>query len=120
MKVSGKEWNEFYSDPEFWSKGYYHDDDLIYIDGQNVEEMEDYSLENVNNNSIVDIQYGFVLKDPENPGTDLRPTEICTLQNYFKRWKRKQTKTKVVIEIDKDKLDELKKVVKSVGAKILS
>jgi hypothetical protein len=91
MKVQGALWKQFYNDEEYW-KGYYHDDTVVTFDGV---EQEDY--DNPSDDAVVNIESGYVYKE----GDEYHSRDV-TLVTFFRRWKKIQTTTVIVVTVDKD------------------
>lgn len=93
MKVEGALWKQFYNDEEYWA-GHYHDDVLITFDGV---EQEDY--DNPADDSVVKIESGYVYKEGDDFHTSTRDV---SLSSFFRKWKKIQTTTVIVVTVDKD------------------
>ena len=79
MKTTGAEWNKFYTDEKYWHVDVYHDDVLILVNG---EEVEDY--DKISDSALVDIQGGYVVLGGD---TEKDPS----LETYFRRWKNSKS-----------------------------
>lgn len=89
MKVQGALWKKFYNDEEYW-KDYFHDDTLVMFDGV---EQEDY--ESPANDAVVKVESGYVYTtDSYN-----NPIDLVT---FFRRWKKIQSTTVIVVTVEKD------------------
>ena len=94
MKVEGALWKLFYNDEEYW-KNYYHDDTLILFDGVEVEEYD-----NPNPDTVVTVGSGYVYTE----GYDNQ----LQLVTFFRRWKKIQTTTVIVVTVEKDYADSVR------------
>ena len=101
VKTRGAEFNRYYSDETLWS-GHWHDDVLITVNGEEVEEYEDLP-----DDAKVTIEAGVVFHEEDNGLAD--GIEMIT---HFKRWKKSQTTTTLVLEVDKTQVDELVDMIK--------
>lgn len=99
MKVQGALWKQFYNDEEYW-KGHYHDDTLITFDGV---EQEDY--ENPADDAVVKIESGYVYKDGDDFHTSARDVSLAS---FFRKWKKIQTTTVIVVTVEKDYSDSVR------------
>lgn len=113
IKTTGLEWNKFYSDPEFWPDDYWHEGEFVKVNGE--EKDENYSISQVEDNDSLLISIsGGVVYVGDNVNVDQIP-----LESHFKRWRKKQLKSIVLIDIDNSKLEELKFLISGLGGKVL-
>ena len=114
VKTTGAEFKRFYNDKTFWpddaatGSETYHDDELIYVNG------EEYSLDidKIPDAATVKIDGGIVFNAKfggEEPSFD----------GYFRRWKRKQNTVSFVVECDVCHAELVKKMVRLNGGKVL-
>lgn len=109
IKTNGAEWKRFYNDKVFWPEGHWHDDELMTLNGE--ESPEDWDLSEVPDSAALTIEAGCVF--------DAAGDSVASLESHFKKWRKAQTTASVVVEIHKDKLDELKALVKTIGGKVV-
>lgn len=102
MKVEGALWKLFYNDEGFW-EGHFHDDTLITFDGI---EQQDY--ENPAPGSVVKIEAGYVYKH-----SDGYP--CVSLTSFFRKWKKIQTTTVIVVTVNKDAADSVRHEIGKLG-----
>ncbi len=108
VKTNGKEFKAFYNDKRFWPEGTYHEGESISIDGVECDSDNYYIMPD--DVSVV-IRGGVVFRyDGRNDAEEL--------ESYFKRWRKKSKKRYIVIAIDHEKVDKVKKVVAKLGGKI--
>ncbi len=114
VKLSGAEWNSFYSNREFWPNDdtTWHDDEIITINGHEID--LDFDLTSVPNTAKMTISGGVVhLNDAEH--------EKCpSLELYFKQWRKKQTVAMLVVEVSHKNVDILRSAIVKAGGKIIS
>ena len=119
VKMSGKEWNEFYNDPAWWPDGLYHEEEVLEVDGRIVswEEAHDdeVSLEALPDNATVKLTGGYVMQD--NTRTMIAE-RVSTLESYFKKWRKQQNTAWLVVKCDKDKVEQVKKAVREAGGSL--
>lgn len=109
VRTNGKEFKAFYNDRRFWPEGTYYEDESIFIDG--VECDGDYNYYLIPDDVSVVIRGGVVFRyDDRNDAEEL--------ESYFKRWRKKVKERYIVIAIDHEKVDRVKKVVTKLGGKI--
>lgn len=110
VKTNGKEWKAFYSDQQLWARDVYHEDEEIWIDGVLVG--PDYDLDKVHDNAVVKVIGGTVYSDYESP--------IDTLEGYFKRWRRAQKFSTLIISVPKEHENHFRELTKKFGGKVLA
>lgn len=104
--ISGKELKAFYADPNFWLDDCYHDDTEFLVNGTLCKELPDLA-----DSDVVQIRDGvFVSDNDEN---------VISLLSAFNKWKKKQTLTQLVIELDVSKEAEVRKTLQAMGVKII-
>ena len=108
-KTTGAEWKRFYADTTFWPDGRWHDDELMTVNGE--EPPEGFDLGEVADTAAMTILAGCVF--------DTAGDSLASLEGHFKKWRKLQTTASVVVDFPKDKLDELKALVKTIGGKVL-
>ena len=109
-KTTGTELKRFYADPEFWPDGIWHEDEEISIDGE--DPPEDFEIEKIPDDAVCLVANGVVMGPP------LEGKEP-SFETYFKRWRKKQTTTTLVVECEILKLDVIKAAIKSAGGHVL-
>ncbi len=113
IKTTGAEFKRFYDDPKFWPEDggdTYHDDVLFYIDGSVIE--DGYDISDVPDGAQVKIEGGTVFS-PNLANC------MMNFETYFRRWKKLQTTSVVLVECDVSRVGEMKAAIKKCGAKIL-
>lgn len=82
------------------------DDYMMLIDGV---EVEDYDTDALADTAVIEIYGGVVFIGSK----EMSP------KAHFNRWDKAQTTASVVVEIDKERLEELKAAVKAIGGKVV-
>lgn len=108
-KTTGAEWKKFYADPEFWPEDAYHEDEEFTLDGASCDEGIDVDM--IDDVSVVTVSGGIVFIKQSD-------TDRPTLENHFKRWRKKQSTVFLNIEVPKEKLEALLNAVKAAGGKV--
>jgi hypothetical protein len=108
VKVLGRDFKRFWADPVVWGRAdvrdsTYVDELLLKVDG----EAFDGEVEDVADRSQVEIEAGYLV----NP----QPKCPEELDKALRWWFKQQANVSVLVEIGKDKLDELDAWLKSVG-----
>lgn len=113
-KTTGAEYKAYIesTDHAWWPPNAYMDDELLTIDGVSFGDESDFDPMKLADNAIVVIESGSYYRnyDDDNP---------IALETHFKRWKKAQTTTRMVIEIDKTKIDSFKNIIKANGGKVI-
>lgn len=108
-KTTGAEWKRFYNDKTAWPEGFWHDDEIMTLNGE--EPPEDWDLGEVADTAALSILAGVVF--------NAEGDSVASLESHFKKWRKQQNTASVAVEIPKDKLDELKALVKTIGGKVV-
>lgn len=110
LKTNGHEFKQYYSDPFSWPDGAWHDDILILVDGVEVSNGTD--LTTINDAAKVEIQYGVVYSHEND-------NDPINMELHFKRWRKAQQTRTLLVQVDASKLEELQKLIKAAGGKLL-
>ena len=108
VKTTGAEFKRFYADTNFWSDQTYHEDALIYVNG---EEQTDVDEDSLTDGDVVTIEGGYVIESPF--GRDV------SLESYFKKWLKTQSIRSFLVECDAAFLDAVKAAIKAAGGKVV-
>lgn len=111
MKTTGAEFNRFYSDPEYWPEGRWHDDTDVTVNGVHEEDLG--SLQDLPADALVQFTCGDVYEDG---GYD---KHVASFPAHFKRWKKAQTTESAVVEFPKGKADEVAAAIAALGGKVV-
>ena len=109
VKMSGKEFNEFYNSD--WGDDVWVDDDDVTVDGRDLQELSNEEQE-VPDTAVVVIKAGVLYMGGSNE-------VVGGLVQFARKWKKDQLVTKAVCEIPKDRYDEFVKAVLAAGGKVL-
>ncbi len=113
-KTTAGEMAEFFADEIFWQPDTrvddytWFDDALIYVDGK----LEDDSLFDE-----MEPQHQVVIEGGNVYGRVVGQKEP-TLEAYLKRWRKQKVTETVLVQVPKNKTQELKDFLKSIGAKV--
>jgi hypothetical protein len=110
VKTTGAEFKRFYADDTIWPDDVWHEDEVVIAAG------EEWSLtgepyENIPDAAIVRIDGGGIFGLPDD--------KEVSFEGYFKAWRKRQATVSFLVECDKAKLDELKAMIKTAGARAL-
>lgn len=106
-KTTGAEIKQFYNDSSWWTTGVWHEEEYILVNG--TQEDSD-NIFNFKDTDVVSISGGVVRDNDYN--------EIASFEGFFRKWKKQQNTSIVVLEVPKDKMDELTDYTKTLGIKI--
>lgn len=111
-KTTGAEFKRFYSDKEFWphSNDICHDYEYITVNGEDID--GDFDLMSVQDDALMTIEGGGVYDGKH-------PNKEQSFEGYFKKWRKKQSNVVLVIEVSKDRLDQMAEAIKAAGGKIV-
>jgi hypothetical protein len=117
-KTTVAEFTAFYNDPEVWANEAWYEDATLSIDGKEVPDETDWSTvpESLGAASTLVINGGVLLR-PKKKGS-MSNTDAFDFEAVFKRWRKAQTTATVVASVPKEKLDELKAFLKTIGGKV--
>lgn len=114
VKTTGAEFKRFYTDPAFWppeaashKDNVWHEDELISVDGEQREEGFDFDT--IPDSAQVTVEGGVVFGLKDEP----------SFETYFKRWRKLQSTSVLVVECDVTKLDAVKSAVRAAGGRVL-
>lgn len=109
VKMTGAEWNRFYADPEAWPDGRWHDDEEILVDG--AYPGDDFDLSDVRADAAMTVRGGIVFMQQ---GDDDGPS----LEAHFRRWRKKQTTTVLVVEVPHEKAEAIRAAIAASGGAV--
>ncbi|MDD2223678.1 MAG: hypothetical protein PHF42_09590 [Pseudomonas sp.] len=113
VKVTGAEFKKFYIDKNFWPEGRFHEEVEITIDvnGEVITNHLEYDLYAVPDDAKITLQGGCV--------QDEDGKEFGAIDTYFRKWRKKQTTTFLVVEVPLDKIETIKATINAAGGKVV-
>lgn len=113
MKMSGADFRAFLDckDPSIWPPGLYIEEELLRIDGDEIEELP----ESFDPASIIEIMGGSTAWESSADRERATPT----LRTLARRWIKMQTTVNVVVSIPKKSMDQIASAVAKIGGKVL-
>lgn len=108
--TNGAEFKAYYNDKKAWPEGWWHEDNIITVDGIYDDGSSDLTA--ISDASIVTITGGFVYRDN---GSHLN----IAMETHFTRWRKSQKTERVVVEVEKARKTEFLEAIKRVGAKVV-
>jgi monoamine oxidase len=111
VKMSGKDFKDFYNDPTLWAGEAYHDDVLILVNGAEfVSDALDGDASTIADTDQVVVEYG-VYYAPDGADKDLAAVA--------RRWLKARSTTTLLVEVAKDKQVALVAAVKAAGGRVV-
>lgn len=115
IKTDGATWKRFYDDPEIWAGDAYSDDTRISFNGFEDDGEMDYSQ--VADDAVVVLESGTIVY-PANGGRVIQ--DMVDMVKAFRAWLKKQQNQLVLIDVPKDRIDEIKALLKANKIAIIS
>ena len=109
VKVTGSEWNRFYADKAAWPEGAWHEDEEVTVDGE--PPGDDFDFSEVPDSAMLTVAGGIVYL------TSLAH-EGPSLEAHFKRWRKKQTTTVIVVEAPHEAAEAVRAAIAAAGGKV--
>ena len=106
IKTLGAEYKRFYNDPAAWPDDSWHEDETLLVNGDEWP----LCVIDIPEDAVINLSGGVVLGLPNGAET--------SMESHFKRWRKRQTTTTILVECDLTKVDEIKAAVKSAGGKV--
>lgn len=114
VKTHGAEYKKFLDDPIFWPEAAWMEDETLTVDGVEVDPC-DFDPLLVGDTVAITIQGGCVYLD----NNGLLLDKSVSLETHFKRWRKTQDVTRILVEITQDKAQALKDAIKTAGGKLV-
>lgn len=108
VTLNGAQFKAFIDDDTYWRDGMWVEDDIVVVDGVEVENVD---CDTLGDTQQIKVSEGVVMSDD---GFEPMSYEI-----FIKRWLKKQTVKSVVIQFDISKTDEVMALLKQNGIKVL-
>lgn len=109
VKTTGLEWRKFYSDNSFWPKNSWHDEEHVLVDG--AEPGDDFNFDEVADETVLTVSGGVVFLNED-------ATDGPSLEAYFRRWKKKQTTSLLIVEVPREAADTMRALIVAAGGKV--
>lgn len=106
-KTTGEEFKRYYNDPVAWPEGWWHDDTLITVDG---EDWSENDLNLMPDTAVVKIESGYVVCGDDG--------NTMSMDAHFRKWRKAQNSTTLVVTVENDKLEAVKEAIKAAGGKV--
>lgn len=110
-KTTGAEFKRFYDDKQFWpdDADTYHEEEVVMVNGK---DHGDNGYENIPDDAVVTLSHGIVFNAQQ--GSD-EPS----FETYFKRWRKLQSTTSLIVECDIANRDVVVAAIRSAGGRVI-
>lgn len=109
IKTTGAEFWRFYNDDKFWPAGAWHDDTVMTVNG---EVVDDYTRETIPDNAQVVVDGGVIFLDEDGD-------RYVNFDNHFRKWRKAQDTVSIVVECSTAAADAVKAAIKAAGGKVI-
>lgn len=109
IKTTGAEFWRFYNDDKFWPNGAWHDDTVMTVNG---EVVDDYTRETIPDDAQVVVDGGVIFLDE---GGD----RSVNFDSHFRKWRKAQDTVSIVVECPTAAADAVKAAIKAAGGKVI-
>jgi len=110
VKMKGVEWNAFYNDSSVWVPNVWHDDMLISVDGQEIDD----DFDNIDPKANVTIESGVIYF------SDIPSEEnSASVEAVIRKWRKNQKFKTICVEIPNDMFYAVCEQLKKDGCKII-
>ena len=111
VKMTGATWKDFYSDPEFWPPGAWHEGETVILNG---EEMIDMDVDFYEIDDCASLKIAGGVFYPSEDAVD-----GPTLEAHFKRWLKKQANTYFMVKTPTELADTVRAAIAAAGGKVV-
>lgn len=108
--LTGAEFKQFYSDTSIWAEDTYVEDDVLAINGEDVDGAV-FDPDALKDTDLVQVLSGYLVMCPPGVPEDYVET--------VRHWKRSRATRTLVIEVPVELLDEVVRQVQAAGGRIL-
>jgi hypothetical protein len=107
VKTTGAEFKKFYADTTIWQKGMWHEDEEVSVDrGPTIDGYDSFA-----DTAIVLVNGGVVHNADDE--------DIGSFESLFRKWRKGQTETILVVTCPIAKRDDVVAAVKAAGGKTI-
>ena len=111
VKMTGAEYKEFEEAP--WPEDWWIEDEEILINGEPLFEEQGFSADDIRNTDIITIKGGYIYTEMG------MSSSRKSYESYVRAWKKKQSVTKLIVEVTKDGEKEAREEIKKMGYRVL-
>jgi hypothetical protein len=108
--LTGAEFRQFYNDPSIWAEDTYVEDDVLAINGEDVDGAE-FDPDALKDTDLVQVRSGYLVMAPPDVPEDY--IEVV------RHWKRSRATRTLVIEVSAELLDQVVRQVQAAGGRVL-
>jgi len=109
IKTTGAEFWRFYNDEKAWPDGAWHEDTVVKVDG---EVVDDYTRKLVPDGAQVVIDGGVIYMDE-------RGDKSAAFESHFRKWRKAQDTVALVVECPAEVVETVKAAIKAAGGKVI-
>jgi hypothetical protein len=113
VKTNGAELKAFFDDQEYWGATGWYEETEFFINKSDEPEYE------IDPNEVAPSDMILMVGGIYYPSSTATTEEGVSLESFFRRWRKKQNTTTLVVECSKDHEDAVKTAIKMAGGKIL-
>lgn len=110
VKTTGAEFKAYYHDDKYWVKDSWHDDHVIKINGEYVDDIVD---DEIPDDAEVVIESG-VVYIPTLKESGFTEDKDVSLTTHFKNWRKQNKYVFLTVEVEKDKLSGVLDAIRAV------
>lgn len=110
-KTTGLELKAFYNDATYWPEGVWHEDEALNVNGVDIGDTADFEIIALSDTDIVKVTGGAMFNAMQD--------DIGSFEGQFKKWRKEQNTTTLLVRAPNAKLDDVRAAVKAAGGEIL-
>lgn len=103
-KTTGLEFKAFYASQKFWPDGYYHEEEIVTVNGVAVDGY-DHDYTSFADEDEISLSGGVVFNE--------LCEDVGSLESHFKKWRKEQNESVLVFSVPKSRVEMVKAAVKA-------
>lgn len=108
-KATGAEWIAFYADKNAWPDDAWHEDEIITVDGVEVDTSE-FDESKLSPTARVTVTGGIIYLSDD-------ATDGPTLEAHFRNWRKRQNTVFMAVEVSKINAEKVQAAITAAGGK---
>ena len=108
-KTTGAEWSAFYADNSAWPEGAWHEDQIVTVDGVEVDNSE-FDESKLSPTAKITVSGGVVFLNSD-------AVDGPTLESHFKSWRKKQITVFMTVEVSRADAEKVQAAITNAGGK---
>jgi hypothetical protein len=110
--ISGADFKLFYEDQEVWAKDVWHEDETVLIDGIEVgPDSWSADVSVLSDTAVLTVSGGAIYRDSD---------ELDSFEGALRKWLRARETVRLVVELPRDQLESVKRLLGSLAIKVVS